>query len=105
MIRITVQKEKNCTTVTIDGQVSEADLKAIQRVRKSVPGAVVLNLGGLSACAVGGIHFLRAWLEAGAKLQDATPFMKMILKDSRSETRAARTKNKSRNQQNRETKA
>ena len=52
MIRITTQKEKNGTVVTIDGQVAESDLGEIRRVRKSVKGAVVLNLRGLDACAV-----------------------------------------------------
>jgi hypothetical protein len=82
VIRITTQTEGKRTIVTIDGQVTEADLKAIQRVRDSVPGAVALNLRGLNACANDGVRFLRAWLAAGAKLQAATPFMEMILKDS-----------------------
>ncbi len=81
MIRITTQTEGKRTIVTIDGQVAEADLKAIRRVRNSVTGAVLLNLRGLDACAVGGVRLLRDWLEAGAKLQNATPFMEMILKD------------------------
>jgi hypothetical protein len=79
VIRITTRTEKNSTVVTIDGQVAESDLKEIQRVRKSVEGAVILNLSGLDACAAGGVRVLRAWLEAGAQLQDATPFMRMIL--------------------------
>ena len=69
MIRITTQKEKNGTVVTIDGQVAESDLGEIRRVRKSVKGAVVLNLRGLDACAVGGVRVLREWLDAGARLQ------------------------------------
>jgi len=84
MIRITTQKEKNGTVVTIDGQLAESDLGEIRRVRKSVTGAVVLNLRGLDACAVGGVRVLRAWLSAGAKLQAATPFLEIILKDSSS---------------------
>jgi hypothetical protein len=92
LIRITTQTEGKLTIVTVDGQMTELDLKAIRRVRNSVPRAVVLNLRGLSACAVGGVHFLRAWLEAGAKLQDANPFMEMILKDS--SPRSARSQNK-----------
>jgi hypothetical protein len=84
MIRITTQKEKNSTVVTIDGQVAESDLGEIRRVRKSVTGAVLLNLRGLDACAVGGVRFLREWLDAGARLQSATPFLEMLLKDSSS---------------------
>jgi hypothetical protein len=81
MIRITTQKEKNGTVVTIDGQVVESDLREIRRVRESVTGAVVLNLRGLDTCAVGGVRILRDWLGAGARLQSATPFLEMLLKE------------------------
>lgn len=82
LIRITTQTVGKRTIVTIDGQITELDLKAMRRVRNSVAGAVVLNLRGLNECAAGGVRFLRAWLEAGAKLQDANPFMEMILNDA-----------------------
>jgi len=84
MIRITIQRKENATVVTIDGQVAESDLGAIRRVRKSIKGAVFLNLHGLSSCAFGGVRVLRDWLDAGARLQAATPFLEMILKDSSS---------------------
>jgi hypothetical protein len=80
MIRITTQKEKNGTVVTIDGQVAESDLREIRRVRKSVTGAVFLNLRGLEECAAGGVRVLQEWLDAGAQLQKANPFLQMILK-------------------------
>jgi hypothetical protein len=82
MIRITTQKEKNRTVVTIDGQLADSDLGEIRRVRKSTKGAVLLNVRGLEACAAGGVRALRAWLDAGAELQHATPFLQMILEDS-----------------------
>lgn len=81
MIRITTRQEKNGTIVTIDGRVAESDLGEIRRVRKAVKGEVFLNLRGLEACAAGGVRALRAWLDAGAQLQDANPFLQMILKD------------------------
>ena len=84
MIRITTQTEGNRTIVTIDGQVAESDLGEIRRVRKSMKGAVFLNLHGLNSCAAGGVRVLRDWLDAGARLQAATPFLEMILKDSSS---------------------
>lgn len=92
MVRITAKTEGKCTIVAIDGQVAEADLKEIQRVRNSVTGAVVLNLRGLSACAAGGVSLLRAWLAAGAKLQAATPFMEMVLEERYPQAPAASTK-------------
>lgn len=84
MIRITTQRIDRGTVVTIDGRVEESDLEEIRRVRKSVKGRVALSLRGLDACAAGGIGLLRAWLGAGAKLQDATPFLEMTLKDASS---------------------
>lgn len=80
MIRITTLKEKNATVVTIDGQLAESDLGEVQRIRESVKGVVFLNLRGLEECAAGGVKALRAWLDAGAVLQGATPFLEMILK-------------------------
>ena len=81
VIRITTQATDRGTVVTIDGWVAESDLKEIRRVRESVKGRVALSLRGLNACAAGGVELLRAWLDAGANLQDATPFLEMILKD------------------------
>ena len=86
MIRISVQKEKNCTTVTIDGQLAEADLDELDRVRSSVSGATVLNLHGLDACAADGIQVLRAWLAAGARLGAATPYLRMMLESGENQT-------------------
>jgi hypothetical protein len=80
MIRITTRTEANRTVVTVDGQIWETDLKAIRKVRKSVEGAMALNLRGVDACAAGGIQVLRDWLSTGAELQDATPFLEMILR-------------------------
>ena len=68
--------------VTIDGYVVDSDLGEIRRVRRSVKGTVFLKLRGLTSCTAGGVQFLRAWLSAGARLQDATPFLEMLLKDS-----------------------
>jgi hypothetical protein len=82
MIRITIQKQENGVIVSIDGYVAESDLGEIRRVRRSTKDPVFLNLRGLTACATGGVRLLRAWLDAGARLQDASPFLEMILKDS-----------------------
>jgi hypothetical protein len=48
-----------------------------------VSGAAVLNLRGLDSCAAGGIQVLRAWLAAGARLEDATPYLRMMLEDGK----------------------
>lgn len=68
--------------MTIDGQMAESDLGEVRRVRKMVKGAVRLNLRGLEACGPGGVRALRDWLGDGAQLQDANPFLHMVLRDS-----------------------
>ncbi len=83
MIRITTQRHQDHTVVIIDGRVAESDLKAIQRVRKALKGEVVLSLRGLAEGGPACIRLLRSWLDAGARLQDATPFLEMMLKDSK----------------------
>jgi hypothetical protein len=60
----------------------DSDLGEIRRVRKVLKGLVVLNLRGLDTCVPVGIWLLRDWLDAGARLQDATPFLEMALKDA-----------------------
>lgn len=82
MIRITTRLEENCTIVTIDGQVAEADLDEIRRVRELVKGEVLLDLRGVKSCVTGGNRVLKDWLNAGAKLQAATPYLEMILNNS-----------------------
>jgi hypothetical protein len=93
MIRITIQSKQNHTVVIIDGRVTESDLKEIQRVRKALKGDVSLDLRGLDGCAPVGIRLVRAWLDAGAQLEAATPFLEMILKDPSSSRPRIRKKN------------
>jgi predicted thioredoxin/glutaredoxin len=88
MIRITTRQEQDCTVVIIDGQVVAADVSEIQRVRTSLTGAVTLKLGGVTDCVAEGVRLLRDWLAAGAKLQDATLFLRMILEDTTSDVGA-----------------
>jgi hypothetical protein len=79
MIRITLQKAKKRTVVNIDGRLESLDLEEVQRVRRSSPEDVILNLRGLEGCAEDGIHFLREWLSQGATLVHAVPFVRMRL--------------------------
>ncbi len=79
MIRITTRQEESHTVVTIDGQLMPADLAEVRRVRKSIKGNVLLKLGGLNTCVDEGIRVLRDWLNAGARLSSATPFLQLVL--------------------------
>ncbi len=81
MICITTHTLPSHTMVTIEGQLTAADLPAIRRVRRSVHGVVALNLCELSVCAREGIDLLQDWLDSSARLDAATPFLRMALQD------------------------
>ena len=81
MIRITIHPEPSRTVVAIDGRLTAADFPEIRRVRESISGAVALDLDGLDTCARDGIRLLQGWLDAGARLDAATPFLRMVLQD------------------------
>jgi hypothetical protein len=82
VIRIILQKEQVCTVVTIDGRLVPADFGELQLVRHSIQGDVVLDLSGLYACTNEGIAVLQDWLNGGAQLRKATPFLRLVLKTS-----------------------
>lgn len=86
MIRISIEAKSTHTVVAIDGYVDQADLRQIERVRKELSGEVHLNLLGLEGSAPGGIQLLRAWLNAGARLDAATPYLVLALGDSTPQT-------------------
>ena len=83
VIRITTQQMKSRTVVTIAGQLAAPDLTEVRRVRASVRGKVILKLSGLDACIEEGIRLLQEWLHAGAQLDDATPFLRMMLEGTK----------------------
>lgn len=70
------------TLLTIAGQLTDLDLRELRRVRNSVQGEVVLDLRGLGTCSDGGVRMLRDWLDSGARLGAATPFLEMLLNDT-----------------------
>jgi hypothetical protein len=79
VIRVTTRKEDSRTVVIIDGQLQSTDLAEVQRVRKSMPGKILLELNGLTGCADDGVRFLRDWLTNGAQLGHAATFLRMVL--------------------------
>jgi hypothetical protein len=79
VIRITTHQQKSRTVVTIAGRLASADLKELQRVRRSLPANVILDLGGLDVSVDDGLQVLRAWLKTGAQLVHAAPYLRMVL--------------------------
>ena len=71
--------------VTIDGRLADSDLEETQRVQDSTEGKVLLNLSGLFACSDDGIQFLKRWLAAGAHLERANPFLRMVFEQRRAD--------------------
>ena len=85
MIRITTHHELSHTVVTIDGRLTAADFPEVRRAHESIGGAVALDLAGLDTCARDGIRLLQDWLDAGACLAAATPFLRMVLRDRKAQ--------------------
>ena len=81
MIRITTQKEQGVTVIIIDGQATAEDVPEIRQTRSSLTGKVVLKLSGLSSCSDEGIRILHDWINAGARLQEANLYLRMVLTD------------------------
>ena len=81
MIRITTQKEQRHTVVIIDGQATAEDVAEIRQTRSTLTGEVVLKLSGLSSCSDEGIQILRDCINAGARLQEANLYLRMVLTD------------------------
>lgn len=80
MIRITTQPQGSGTAVIVDGWVAETDLEELQRVRHSVVGRVALRLAGVGTCVPQGISLFQAWLDDAARLENASPFLDMVLR-------------------------
>lgn len=81
MFRITTQHRGLETVVILDGRLDTSELDEMRQVLAvSVSeGPVELNLGGLEMCSGEGIRELRAWLDKGVRLGNATPFLRMVL--------------------------
>lgn len=82
MIRILVYPDKNGTIVCIDGRMAGEDLAEVRHVRASLTGDVYLNLGGMLTCTPEGFRELRSWQDAGARLQEATQYVRMMLESA-----------------------
>jgi hypothetical protein len=85
VIRITVQTQASAPVVVIDGWLAEGDLDELTRTRRRVSEGAALRLGGLESCDAAGLRFLQDWLQAGAVLETASPFLRAVLTGQSSE--------------------
>lgn len=81
VFRIITHTQADRTIVVIAGQMADEDAKGLQRVRKSVGSTVSLDLRGLAACGPDCVRVLREWLAEGARLEEASPFLAMVLRE------------------------
>jgi hypothetical protein len=79
MIRISTHTDSTRTVVTVEGWLTEGDLEELRRVRGSLAGEVELRLAGLEARSEEGLGLLREWLDSGARLATASPYLLMRL--------------------------
>ena len=94
MFRITLQKKRGLTVVTLDGRLADTDIEEVHRVMSAVTGSAALNLSGLETCSEGALSELRHWIEAGGTIRGATPYMKMMLAQTPPEQRPPTGKRK-----------
>jgi hypothetical protein len=79
VIRITIQAQASAPVVVVDGWLVEGDLDELTRTRSRVSEGAALRLGGLEFCDAAGVRFLQDWLQAGAVLKTASPFLWAVL--------------------------
>lgn len=79
MFRLSLQKKRALTVVTLDGRLADANLEEVHRVLSSVTGSAALNLGGLETCSERALSELRYFIDAGFATRGATPFIRMLL--------------------------
>jgi hypothetical protein len=83
MIRITSQHQQNETIVNIDGDMIDTDVPEVRQAQTALTGPVALNLSDLTACSREGVSVLQEWLDSGARLLDATLYLRMVLNSTR----------------------
>lgn len=86
MFRITTRKREKATWITLDGRLEDSDIDEVNRAFSSVTGPVELNLSDLESCSAAMVRELRRWLDAGVRLNSATPFLRMLLSITPEET-------------------
>ncbi|MEI7902888.1 MAG: hypothetical protein WCK89_21795 [bacterium] len=92
MFRITTQKTRDHTVVTLDGRLADSDVEEVRRVLSSVTAPAALSLSDLETCSEGAVAELLHWMDAGFTLQGATPFMRMLLAKRTGQTTTLNTR-------------
>ena len=79
MFRISIQPKSTTTTVTLDGDLNDQDTAEVHLVLSEIAGDTTLDLRGLETCSEMAAGELRSWIDKGATIKGANPYIRMLL--------------------------
>ena len=80
--RIELKSEAPRAVVTITGRLAGEAIEQLRGVRRSIEGAVIMDLAGLAAADDEGFEALRAMSLEGDEIRNASPLVQLLLQDS-----------------------
>ena len=81
--RIEMDSEASPAAVTITGRLSGEAIELLKEVRRSIEGAVTLELVGLVSADDKGVEALRAMSLEGDEIRNASRFVQLLLQRGR----------------------
>ncbi len=87
LLRISEERHGETTLVRVEGHLQGDGVAELERTCRNVTGPVMLDLSALLTADEVGLSLLRSLRDAGAVVTGASPFLRLLLNGSRSETR------------------
>jgi len=81
-LRIVVSLEGSKTVVKVDGRLDAEGVPELEKVTRDKNAALYLDLSGLRLADAEGIAALLRLQEAGAVIQGASPYLKLLLEEA-----------------------
>jgi anti-anti-sigma regulatory factor len=82
-IRITKTSDACGTVLQIDGQLCMKNVAELTKEHRLVEGPLVLGLSDLQSADPVGVEVLRELVSMGAQIRGASPYIELLLKESR----------------------
>jgi hypothetical protein len=82
-LRIETTSEDSMTVVSAAGRLAGSVVSELLRTCRSIGGEFMLDLTGLRSAGSDGIVAIRELVCGGAKLRGASPFIRLLLDDSK----------------------
>ncbi len=79
--RIESKSEASRTVVTIAGRLAGYAIEELRGVRRSIEGAVTLDLASLVSADEEGVEAIRAMSLEGDEIRNPSPFVQLLLQD------------------------